>query len=196
MATKATRAKLARTKKAEAKHELFARAYVANTEDGRGNGKAAAIAAGYSAKTAVAASTRLLKIPEVANRISVLQQELLDKHALKADDVMRQLGAIVKFDPRKMFREDGSLKHITELDEETASALSGFEIVESGVGGLRITKKDGAQHVPEFTKKVKWYDKNVAVANAMKHFKLLNDDKGPTVNVGIVIMPAEFQGLL
>jgi phage terminase small subunit len=178
------------TDKALATQELFAAAYVAN---GR-NGTAAAKTAGLSAKTAASAATRMLKMPFVVQRVAVLQQQALDASAFKAEDVMKQLAALVRFDPRKMFREDGTLKDVHELDDDTAAAMAAFEVTEETVGGARGKKGDG--RIFEYTKKVKWYDKNVAIANAMKHFKLLGPDGGTTVNVGIVMMPSEFKQFL
>jgi len=171
-----------------AQEELFAVAYTANGN----NGTAAAKAAGYSDKSAYSQATRLLKRPRVAARIAELQQALLEKHALKADDVMRQLGAIIRFDPRKLYREDGSLKDVAELDEDTAAALSGFEITVESTRGAKSkrNKKDADSDDIEYTKKIKWHDKNAAIRNGLLHFGLLKDG-GVTVNAGVVVISSE-----
>jgi len=159
-----------------AQEELFAVAYTANGN----NGTAAAKAAGYSDKSAYSQATRLLKRPRVAARIAELQQALLEKHALRADDVMRQLGAIIRFDPRKLFNADGSLKAITELDDDTAAAVASLDVA---------LDMDG-KTVLGMTKKFKVFDKNTAIANGMKHFGLLKDG-GVTVNAGVVVISSE-----
>jgi phage terminase small subunit len=88
----------------------------------------------------------------------------------------------LRFDPRKMFREDGSLKTLPELDADTADALAGFEVVEMA-GGMKVSTKDDGnggtpalQHVPMYTKKVKWLDKNTARDQAAKVHGLYEKD--------------------
>jgi len=149
-----------------AQEELFAVAYTANGN----NGTAAAKAAGYSDKSAYSQATRLLKRPRVAARIAELQQALLDKHALKADEVIGILAAIIRFDSRKLYHPDGTPKRPSELDDETALALASMDT--------------------DNPKQSKVFDKNAAIKNAMLHFNLLKDG-GVTVNAGVVVISSE-----
>lgn len=150
---------------AAAKRRVFADAYIANG----GNATQAAIACGLSEKTAYSTGQRMLKHAEVAAQIAEKQQKLAQKYELTAESVIKSLAQAVHFDPRKLYYEDGSLKPITELDDDTAAALAGFEVMEETAGR-------GAQRaVIGFTKKVKWLDKNTAREQAMKHLGLLKD---------------------
>lgn len=161
----------------EERRELFIAAYMAN---GR-NGKEAAITAGYAAKNANVQAFKLLGEPKVAERIAVLNKELLIKHNMTADTVMKQLAAIVHFDMRKLFDEHGNMKAIQDLDDDTASALASIEV-----------EKKGGRHEdsePTTVTKFKMFDKNQAVKNAMQHYKLLQGE-GATINIGLVQISA------
>lgn len=153
---------------------IFPAAYVANG----GNGKEAAIAAGFAESGAKSTACRLLKEPEVLAAIKVLQDELLTKHSMTAETVMKQLAAIVHFDIRKLFDENGQMKNVRDLDDDTASALASIEVDDdySGKGEERVALR---------TTKVKIFDKNTAITNAMKHYKLLTDG-GITLNANLV----------
>lgn len=171
----------ARRERATVKYELFASHFVATMRPAD-----AAIAAGYSKRTAPAAASRLLKMPTVQARIAELQKEVLARNALTADDVIKQLAAIIRFDFRKLFDENGNIKDISELDDDTASALSSIEI-ETDTEGKKVIG---------LTKKVKIFDKNAAITNGLKYFKLIGDDKGVNINAGTVIFAKELQTLL
>lgn len=127
------------------------------------NATQAAIRAGYSRKTAGSQGFDLLKKPEIAEEIRKKSEKIQEKVGFTAEMVIQELGRAVFFDPRKLYNADGSLKRVVDLDDDTAGALTGFEVTEAADG------------VPLFTKKVKWLDKNTAITTAMKHFGLLTD---------------------
>ena len=45
---------------------------------------------------------------------------------------LRELARIGYFDPRRLFHEDGSMKQITELDDDVAAVIAGFDYEEQG----------------------------------------------------------------
>ena len=145
---------------------LFVEAYISNG----GNATQAGVACGFSPKTAYSTGQRMLKHAEVVLKLRERQAELAKKYELTTDSVIKSLAQAVHFDPRKMFRGDGTLKHPTELDDDTASALASFEVTEEfdGAGSGRVQMG--------FTKKIKWLDKNTAREQAMKHLGLYQED--------------------
>ena len=151
---------------AHLRRKRFAEAYLTNGS----NASQAAMAAGYSEKTAYAAGSRLLKHVEVSTIIQQRRAELAKKYELTTESVIKSLAQAVHFDPRKMFNEDGSIKAITDLDDDTAAALAGFEVMEEKGSG------DDRGKVVGYTKKVKWLDKNTAREQAMKHLGLYLED--------------------
>lgn len=151
---------------AAVRRKLFVESYLGN---GR-NGTEAAIAAGFSTKTAGAQAHALLKHPDVLALIEARTEKLAAKFELTTEAVLKNLAQAIYFDPRKLYRDDGSLKDITELDDDTAMALSGFEVSEEKGSG------DDRGKVVGFTKKVKWLDKNQARDQAMKHLGQYKED--------------------
>lgn len=106
--------------KIKARHRAFATAYTSN---GR-NGAQAAIAAGYSKKTARFAASRLLTNANVLAIVEELSARAEEVMNLTAEKALKINAAAVLFDPRKLFRADGTAKLIGELDDDTALAIS------------------------------------------------------------------------
>ncbi|MCH8506461.1 MAG: terminase small subunit [Ectothiorhodospiraceae bacterium] len=151
--------KVARTSSKDSaarKRARFIDAYIANG----GNATDAAKTAGYSEKTAYAQGHRLLKHAEVQRALVERQEKLAQKYELTVESVIQSLANAVHFDPRKLYKEDGSLKPIHELDDATADAITGLEVVTMGGEDAGVTL---------YTRKVKWLDKNTAREQAMKH---------------------------
>ncbi len=136
----------------------------------------------------------MLKNVKVATLLRQRQAELAQKYELTTDSVIRSLSQAVHFDPRKLYNADGTLKSVVELDDDTAAALSGFEVVEEKGSG------DDRGKVVGYTKKIKWLDKNTAREQAMKHLGLYMEDnrqKSPLEGVSrdvLKLMEAKLNG--
>jgi phage terminase small subunit len=166
MAKKAKRKVKAGASKAEAaqKRALFIKAMVANG----GNATQAAITAGFSAKTARQAGSRLLTHVDVKAAIARTRGAALTAADLTIERTLREVARLAFFDPRKLYDEEGKLKAVHELDDDTAAALAGVEVDEIGVEGVVIGQ----------TKKLKHCDKNAALEKAMKHLGQYSKDNG------------------
>lgn len=176
MATKKKAAK-AGTSKAAADHRrrLFVDAYIANG----GNGTQAALDAGFSEKTATAQASRLLRHVKVQQEITRRRAELEQQSGLTAERVLREIARIVYFDPRELFREDGSLKPTSEWTDDQAAAIASIEI------------SDGKT-------RVKAWDKNAALEKAMKHLGLYekdNQQKGSALSALLAEIDGTSRGL-
>jgi phage terminase small subunit len=162
---------------AETRKKLFVEAYIANS----GNATAAAEAAGYSpGPSARVQGSRMLADPNIASMIEARTKKLVDKFELTTEAVLRNLSQAIFFDPRKLYREDGSLKDVHELDDDTAMALAGLEVTEEKGSG------DDRGKVVGYTKKLKWLDKNSAREQAMKHlgqYREDNNQRNPLADV-------------
>ena len=121
------------------------------------NATQAAIRAGYSAKTAQEQSSRLLSNVIVQRAVEAGRQKTAEKLEITREMVASEYAKLAFADPRKFFRDDGTVKHPTELDDETAAALASFEVLEefAGHGPTRYQIGD--------TKKIKWTDKKAAL---------------------------------
>lgn len=158
-----------------------------------GNATKAAIAAGYSPKTAYKIGQENLRKPAIAailaekqTEIAARQDERLAAMELTRERVQREIARIAFFDPRKMFHADGRPKAVTELDDDTAACIVGLEVLEEweGVGENRVL----VGHV----KKYKMANKNVAHDQASKILGMYEKDNEQTKSqVRVVIVPAK-----
>lgn len=106
------------------RQEKFVAAYIANG----GNAKQAAIAAGYSAKTATVQGSRLLTDANVRAEINKRRAKLADKFAVTQERITAEYAKLGFFDARKLFDANGNPLPINELDDDTAAALVGVDI--------------------------------------------------------------------
>lgn len=174
----------------EHKRRLFVEAYCSNG----GNGKQAAITAGYAPKSAEVKASQLLRCDKVAAEIAERRKQALvvaeQETGVSVNRTLKELGRIAYFDPRKMFDESGNLKKVSDLDDDTAAALASFEVTEEFAG-----KGEERQHIG-YTKKVKVFDKNAAIEKAMRHLGLFEIDNSQqqarTVNVGALTVSLDF----
>lgn len=146
------------------------------------NGKKAAISAGYSAATADSAASRLLKNVKVKAEIVKADAERMAKvqaeTGITLARTLKEIARIAYFDPRRLFDKDGKPLGITELDDDTAAAVAGLEVLEEHAGSGQDRVLIG--HV----KKWKLADKNAGLEKLMKHFggyEVDNQQKQPVV---------------
>jgi phage terminase small subunit len=134
------------------------------------NATKAAIAAGYSEKTAGAAGFRLLRKVAIKQEIERLDAELVKELDLSAEWVLKRLMRRANFDVRNFYREDGTLKEVKELDEETAYALQGIEIEKLYEHFGKGQAKDKGTLA-----KIKFADRDRALELLGRHLKLFVD---------------------
>jgi phage terminase small subunit len=131
------------------------------------NGTQAAIRAGYSAHTAQPQASRLLCNVMVKTAIEQWQAELIAKvqkdTGITLERTLREIAKGAFHDPRKFFDDAGNLKGITELDDDTAAALAGFDVSEERGSG------EERGQVVGFTKKIKLADRKGYLDMLMKH---------------------------
>lgn len=130
------------------------------------NASAAAERAGYSGRTAGKIGHELLKIPEISVEIQRAIDERAARERISADRVLRETAAVALFDPRKMFNPDGTIKPLNELDDATAAAIAGIDVVELADGNGQPVGR---------VKKVRMADKLGALTLLARHLGMLQD---------------------
>lgn len=125
------------TSKASAQQRLalFVEALMENS----GNATAAALKVGASERSAHVIGCRWMKEPFVQKLLEKRRAEERAKWGLTTDRVMLELARVTYFNPKRLFREDGSLKAIHELDDDTAAALAAIE-TESTPSQVTLTR--------------------------------------------------------
>lgn len=129
------------------------------------NATQAAIRAGYSKKTAYSQGERLLRNVDVRSAIDAKLAAITEKAGLSAELVLASLVRELSFDPAKLLNEDGSMKALHEIDEDTRKCLVSIDAVQ--IGG---------DDSPVFIQKVRWINPSTAREQAMKHLGMFKED--------------------
>jgi phage terminase small subunit len=148
---------------ANARHERFAQELAKGSAIG-----AAYEAAGY--KESPASASRLSQNIKIEQRVRYLTASAAERVGVTIEGTLLELQRIVRSDIRRMFDENGNLRRVEDLDDDTAAALSSIEVVARPVQG-------GERGEVEYVHKFKTYDKNSAIDKMMKHLGLLSDGK-------------------
>ena len=85
-----------------------------------------------------------------------------------AQKILNELDKLGFSDVRKLFNDDGSIKEVSQLDDDTAAAIAGIEIQEC------VEDKDGNVVVPR-TRKIKIIDKLKAIEMLGRNLKMFTD---------------------
>ena len=123
------------------------------------NGKRAAIAAGYSKKTANKIASENLTKPDIQEYIQKLQQKAKDRNNISVDEILKPLIFMMRFDIRQLYDKEGNLKKVNDLDDETAQVIS----------SIKSVTRQSDDDVIDFIDEYKTYDKTKAIDMLMKH---------------------------
>lgn len=132
------------------------------------NAAQAAIRAGYSDKCAAVTGCRLLSDANVSLAIARAKAERSKRTHVSQDKIVRELARLSFFDIRKLYNEKGVLIPIHELDDDTAAAICGVDVV--SVGGEDFVD----------TKKIKIIDKKGSLELLGRHLVMFTDKKEVT----------------
>lgn len=159
-----------------ARQEAFVREYLLD-----GNGTRAAIAAGYSARTAQAIATENLTKPLIAEAVAAGRAKLRIAHQLSVEATHDEIRALAHSDPRSVLYPDGRPKPPGEWTDEAARTVAGFEITEKWEKG-----EDPEVDPPTFVKitKIKFWPKDNVLTLKAKVQKLVTDRVEHTLDKG------------
>ena len=134
--------------------------------------------AGYKPKTdevALAASSRLLRNVTIQKRLAYKRAQLAKKAEITAEKVIKEFACIGLVDIAQIYDDNGNIKDIEDIPEETRRAIAGIE---------HIAEYDNDGNVSGYTKKLKFWDKNKALENLGKHlglYELDNAQRGMSI---------------
>ena len=112
----------------------------------------------------------LMSDVKVQQRVTELRERITSTGIASAERVLLEATRLATFDPRKLFFDDGTPKPITALDDDTAAALAGLDVLEEFEGSGDERRFVG------YTKKYKVADKNSALEKLFKHHGLYERD--------------------
>jgi len=149
-------------KKMTPKQEMFVKEYLIDL-----NATKAARRAGYSKKTAEVIGHENLRKPQIQKEIQKAMDKRSRRLEISADRVLQERARIAFFDIRKLYNEDGSLKQIQDIDDDTAAAI--HSILN---GGRLETNEEGETVLHIFIKKVNTLSKDKSLEALEKHRSL------------------------
>lgn len=164
--TSASRADFKQERKLNLKQCRFVQEYLIDL-----NATQAAIRAGYSEKTAYSQGQRLLKNVEIALAIKNAMDLRANSVQITAERVLLEVARLAMYDPRKFFSNAGEPLGIHEIDDDTAAAIAGMEVVEQ-----YENMGDGKREFMGYLKKYKLADKGPNLERLMKHLGLYERD--------------------
>ena len=141
------------------------------------NGTKAAIRAGYSEKGASVAATRLLRDVRISKAIEEKVEKVMNSLEITVDRVLAERARLAFFDIRKLVHPDGRPKALNEIDDDTAAAIAGLDVVNVASDGQDIGQ----------VLKFKISDKNVALAALEKHLGIGKEDTGGSGVLNIIL---------
>jgi phage terminase small subunit len=105
---------------------------------------------------------RLMQRPNIRLRINNLTQEAARAASVTPERIIAEYARLAFQDSRKVFDDQGNLKPIHELDDDTAAAIAGIEQEEIYSGNGEAREQIGR------LKKIKLSDKRAALADLAK----------------------------
>lgn len=125
--------------------------------------------AGVTYESAQTAGPRLLGNVRIKAAIEERQADTRKRLELTKDNVLRQLARMAMGDPRRLYRDDGTLKQPNELDDECAAMVQQIEVFEEFAG------RGNERELIGYTKKVRLVDRKGALELAMKNLGLVKE---------------------
>jgi phage terminase small subunit len=127
---------MAKKQKLTDKQKAFVNEYLVDF-----NATQAAIRAKYSKKTAKVIGPENLSKPYIQEAIAEKRKQLAKKENIASvEEIMEGYTRDIRFDPRKLYGDDGHLKDVPDLDDDTALGLAGLKVTETVVLSDKKTK--------------------------------------------------------
>ena len=132
-------------------------------------------------ETARANSSRLLTNANIQNYISEKQKEIEKRTEVTQDMVVQELAKIAFFNIKDIYNENGTLKQIKDIDDNTSKAIASLKILQKA-GSMKINVNMQGQdeevpleHIEEQTIEFRTNDKVKALELLGKHLGMFND---------------------
>lgn len=171
-----------------AKLARFKQEYLTNGH----NGAAAAIAVGCSPRSARLRAHEYLKRLRASGDLAETAQRVAALAELSTANVLTEVQRVAFNDPRRFYRDDGTLKPPGEWDAHMAACVQSIETIERGEPGEADDELDAQPHggalarkrnpKVAYIQKIKFWPKLDALDKLMKHQGLFERDNRQKVD--------------
>lgn len=146
-------------------------------------------AAKWSRQSQHANAAKFENAEKVRERVKELLRPAMKRLDVSIERTLNEAARLAFFDARKLFDKDGKPLPITDLDDDTAAAIAGMEVLEQYEGSGQDRVFVG------YLKKYKLADKNSAIEKLMKHLGMFAKDNAqkPAQSVEVAVFNALIQ---
>lgn len=144
------------------------------------DGKAAAIIAGYSPRTAKSQASRLLTNVNLAAYLEKLRAGRSKRVQVDADYVLRNLQTMFEADILEILKDDGNIRALCDIPEHVRKVIAGLEIHETRI----------SERVSVRTAKVKLLDRLTMLRDMGKHVSVMafREAKDSTEGLHVIVL--------
>jgi phage terminase small subunit len=142
------------------------------------NGSQAAIRTGYSKNSAKEQASFLLTKPNIQRYIADLQEEVRQRNNITVDELVGMMSKMMRLDLADLYHEDGTLKNIHEMSQETRMCIQSIDMVNNS------GEKDPAKRFA----RVKLVDRMQVSEKLMRHLGGYEADNRQ-VNPQVLVLP-------
>lgn len=128
-------------------------------------------------ETASANGARLLGNANIQAYINERMEDRKKRTEITQDMVLKELAKIAFFNIKNIYNEDGTLKSINDIDDDTASAISSVKTLQRA-GAMKLdfgSDEMPLEHIPEQTIEFKTNDKKGALELIGKHLGMFKE---------------------
>lgn len=143
-------------------------------KDPNREGRAAAIAAGYSPRGAEVTACRLLKRPEIRSEVDKIIEKASMRSLLSVERVQEEIARLAFSDPGRIVGADGRLLPIHELPEDVRRAIA----------SVKCERDENGNTTWEY----RFWDKPKSHELAGKHLGMFREQTELHVGVGILVV--------
>lgn len=154
------------------KQKLFIKEYLVDL-----NATQAAIRSGYSEDSAKAIGYENLTKPHIQEAISNELKKRTSNIDITNERVLNEICKLAFFNIKDLYREDGTLKEINELDENVSAAISAIKI--------NTYKNKDDEDIEEGTKEIKFWDKKSSLELLGRYLKLFTDNQEVKTTISV-----------
>lgn len=142
-------------------------------------GKASAMRAGYSEKTAAVKACRMLRQKKIQDRIAHLKNMRMRQTGMTQKEVLREWAVIGTFNAKELFTPEGKPKLPSEWSDEIGHAVSGFKVKRINRRVYKVNEDTPEEEEVTYIEdviEVKLNDKHTALNNMAKHLNMYRED--------------------
>jgi phage terminase small subunit len=109
-------------------------------------------------------SSKLMADTKVQLRVEELQHETAKRNQATLDEVLNEMASWLRFNPKSIANDDGSIKDLAEMSDDEAKCIVSFDVQELWSGGGEDRRQVGV------IKKIKVVDKRAVSDQFLKKF--------------------------